>query len=68
MQVGDLVIPFKPRKERSWWRAKGRVGIVTEVSHDADDDGVYQIFVRWFGNSDWSFEYSNLVEVISEAR
>ena len=68
MKVGDLVIPFKPVKQRDWWREKGSLGIVTEVSTDAAGDGVKQIFVRWFGHSDWSFEYSNMVEVISEAR
>ena len=68
MEVGDLVKPHKPAKKRKWMREKGNLGIVTEVSTDADDDGVYQIFVLWFGHSDWSFEYSNLVEVISAAR
>ena len=68
MEVGDLVKPRKPAKKRDWMREKGSLGIVTEVSTDADDDGVYQIFVLWFGHSDWSFEYSNLVEVISAAR
>ena len=68
MKVGDLVRPHEPEWKPEWWREKGSLGIVAEVSADADDDGVYQIFVRWFGDSDWSFEYSNLVEVVSEAR
>ena len=68
MKVGDLVRPHAPEWKPEWWREKGSLGIVAEVSADADDDGVYQIFVRWFGDSDWSFEYSNLVEIVSEAR
>ena len=68
MKAGDLVRPHKPEWKPEWWREEGSLGIVAEVSADADDDGVYQIFVRWFGPSDWSCEYSNLVEVVSEAR
>ncbi len=68
MKVGDLVKPRKPAKKRKWMREKGSLGIVAEVIPHADDNGVKQIFVRWFGHSDWSCEYSDLVEVISESR
>ena len=66
MNVGDLVKPTK--WDTDHWRNNETVGIVTEVSTDADDDGVKQIFVRWCGHSDWSFEYSDGIEVISESR
>ena len=69
MKVGDLVVPHKgPDSPADHWRDDETVGIVTEVSADADDEGVKQIFVRWFGHSDWSFEYSDGVEVVSESR
>jgi len=69
MKIGDLVTPLKgPDSPADHWRDDETVGIVTEVSADADDDGVKQIFVRWFGHSDWSFEYSDGVEVVSESR
>lgn len=66
MKVGDLVRPSRPRECGAQWR-RNRVGVVTEVSAD-DVDGVSSIFVRWNGNSDWSLEYSDNVEVISESR
>jgi len=64
MKIGDLVKPIK--WDMGEWRNNETVGIVTEVSHDADGNGVNQVFVRWFGHSDWSLEYSDGVEVISE--
>ena len=64
MKVGDLVTPAETRGTPSIW-PKNRVGFVTEVSAD-DVDGVRQIFVRWTSDSDWSLEYSDHVEVISE--
>ena len=66
MNIGDLVRPVSMTTDH--WRGQERVGIVTEISTDADGDGVKQIFVRWCGHTDWSFEYSDGVEVISEAR
>jgi hypothetical protein len=66
VQVGDLVKPVSMTKDH--WRNNETVGIVAEVSHDAGTFGVTQIFVRWFGHSDWSLEYSDGVEVISESR
>ena len=68
MKVGDLVIASKSECEPDSWREEGSLGIVAEVIPHADDNGVKQIFVLWFGHSDWSCEYSNLVEVISEGR
>jgi len=69
VKVGDLVVPRKgPDSPADHWRNNETVGVVTEVSADADDDGIKQIFVRWSGHSDWSFEYSDGVEVISESR
>ena len=64
MKVGDLVKPAETRGALSTW-PKNRVGFVTEISAD-DVDGVKQIFVRWTSDSDWSLEYSDHVEVISE--
>ena len=66
MNIGDLVRPVSMTTDH--WRGQERVGIVTEISTDADGDGVKQIFVRSCGHTDWSFEYSDGVEVISEAR
>jgi hypothetical protein len=66
VKVGDLVRPSRPKECGAQWR-RNRVGVVTEVSAD-DAGGVKQIFVRWNGNSDWSLEYSDNVEVISEGR
>ena len=66
MNVGDLVKPVSMTKDH--WRGQETMGVITEVSADADDDGIKQIFVRWCGHSDWSFEYSDGVEVISESR
>jgi hypothetical protein len=69
MKVGDLVVPVKPDKWNvDHWRNNETVGIVTEVSSDTAGDGTKQIWVRWCGHSDWSFEYSDGVEVISENR
>ena len=69
MKVGDLVKPRKgPDSPADHWRNNETVGVITEVSADADDDGIKQIFVRWCGHSDWSFEYSDGVEVISETK
>ena len=66
MKVGDLVKPISMTKDH--WRGQEKVGIVTEVSSDIAGDGTKQIWVRWCGHSDWSFEYSDGVEVISENR
>ena len=66
MKVGDLVRPVSMTKDH--WRGQETVGVITEVSEDANDDGVKQIFVRWSGHPDWSFEYSDGVEVVSENR
>jgi len=66
MKVGDLVKPVSMTKDH--WRGQEKVGIVTEVSSDTAGDGTKQIWVRWFGHSDWSFEYSDGVEVISASR
>ena len=66
MKVGDLVKPVSMTKDH--WRGQEKVGIVTEVSSDTAGDGTKQIWVRWFGHSDWSFEYSDGVEIISENR
>ena len=69
MKVGDLVVPRKgPDSPADHWRDDETVGLVTEVSADTAGDGTKQIWVRWFGHSDWSFEYSDGVEVISESR
>ena len=69
MKVGDLVIPRKGSDSPTdHWRNGEKLGIVTEVSADADDDDVKQIFVRWSSHSDWSFEYSDGVEIVSESR
>ena len=66
MKVGDLVKPISMTKDHG--RGWKTVGIVTEVSSDIAGDGTKQIWVRWCGHSDWSFEYSDGVEVISENR
>ena len=66
MKIGDLVKPVSMTKDH--WRGQEKVGIVTEVSSDTAGDGTKQIWVRWFGHSDWSFEYSDGVEVISASR
>jgi hypothetical protein len=64
MNIGDLVRPVSMTTDH--WRGQERVGIVTEISADGDGDGIKQIFVRWFGHTDWSFEYSDGVEIISK--
>ncbi len=66
IKIGDLVKPADTRGMLSIW-PKNKVGLVAEVSAD-DVDGVRQIFVRWNSDSDWSLEYSDHVEIISEAR
>jgi len=66
VKVGDLVRPI--RWDTDHWRNNETVGIVAEVFEGKLEGGIHQIWVRWFGHSDMSFEYSDGVEVISESR
>ena len=69
MKIGDLVVPIKPDKwDMDHWRNNETVGIVAEVYEGKLAGDVHQIWVRWFGHCDLSIEYSDGVEVISEAR
>ena len=68
MKVGDLVIPRSDPPNISLPTDGETVGIVMEVSADTAGDGTKQIWVRWSAHSDWSFEYSDGVEVVSENR
>ena len=73
MKVGDLVVPRKgPDSPADHWRNDETVGVVAEICGYADDEGagagVKQIWVRWSNHSDWSYEYSDGVEVISASR
>tara|TARA_Y100000310_G_scaffold49766_1_gene45969 strand:- start:555 stop:722 length:168 start_codon:yes stop_codon:yes gene_type:complete len=55
MKVGDLVRNV----------ITNRVGLVMELEPSNDYDS---FFVRWMGDYDWSFQFPEDVEVISESR
>ena len=69
MKVGDLVKPVNGTGLPSdHWRSNETIGIVTEVHAARLVGGIHQIWVKWSNHSDFSFEYSDGVEIISEAK
>mgnify|MGYP003142365524 CR=1 FL=1 len=63
MKVGDLV-----KSVDRYAHGDHKLGLIMEIMLDGTDPPTNTYFVRWMGDSDWSFLYEEDIEVLNESR